>query len=330
MPDQPILSICIPTSCRANNLDLCLGVIFGQIIANPNLLSNIEIIVSDNARIDDTSLVVNKYIKKYANIKYFVNKENLGFDENCINSVINSTGKYAWIIGDDDFILNGALEHIVKYLKVNTISIYTLQTETFVDMEAVYQKKNYPDNIEQFLPKSHNDFFAKNYCIGLLSSIIFNRQMWLSVDRAEYFTGWLYYEIALKMIAQSNLPFVHNSTSLVSTMQSCDWVKGGTEFYVFINWKKILKKLPNFGYNIDYINQILIPFPKKLIIILLRSKANGLNYKIHNLKIMINEFGNSPFYLMLAIVIFFVPNYLIKIIRESRKNINTNFNINLI
>ncbi|MFA6547756.1 MAG: glycosyltransferase family 2 protein [Candidatus Magasanikbacteria bacterium] len=322
MSNQPTLSICIPTYCRANNLDQCLSTIFAQIGKNPDLLSEIEIVVSDNASTDNTRLVVEKFIKQYSNITYFINKENLGCDANYIESVVNSNGKYAWIIGDDDFILNGALDYLVKYLKNNILALYTVQTEKFVDMATVYKKRNYLENVEHFAPKAHNEFFAKNYCIGLLSSMIFNRQMWLDVDRTGYFVGWSYYEIALKMIAQSNLPFEHNGASLVSTMQSCDWIKGGTEFYYFINWNRILKKLPSFGYNINYVNQILSSFPKKLILMLLRAKANGLNCKMNDLKMMIDEFYCSPFYLLLAVIIFFVPNSFIKLIRDSRKNIN--------
>ena len=321
MSNQPILSICIPTYCRANNLDQCLGVIFNQIAANPDLLSKVEIVVSDNASTDGTSLVVGKYVKQYTNIKYFVNKENLGCDKNYINSVINSNGTYAWIIGDDDFILNDALDYLVKYFEKNTIAIYTIETEKFIDIASVSKKRNFPSIVEQFAPKSHNEFFKKNYCIGVLSSMIFNRRMWLSVDRIGYLAGWSYHEIALKMIVLSDLPLVHNGASIVATVQSCDWVKNGTEFYYFINWKKVLKKLPSFGYDENYVNHLLLPFPKRLITILLRAKGNGLGCSTKNMKLLISEFIDAPFYLFLAILIYMLPNNLIKFLRNSRKKI---------
>ncbi|KKQ40661.1 MAG: hypothetical protein US58_C0014G0023 [Candidatus Magasanikbacteria bacterium GW2011_GWA2_37_8] len=189
-------------------------------------------------------------------------------------------------------------------------------------MQTVLQERECSNNVEFFSAKSFNDFFERGFCIGLLSSIIFNRKAWLDVDREEYLPGWSYYEIALKMIARSTLPLAHIRFPMIATLESCDWVKNGTEFFYFINWKNILERLPNFGYNVGYVNLCLSKFPKKLIIILLRAKGNGLKTTKNNLFRLCKEFYKSPFYLVLALIIFIIPNFIIKSVRDIRKKIN--------
>lgn len=87
-----------------------------------------EIIVSDNASTDDTEKVVKEFKDK--RIKYFKNKENLGFSGNIKNCFSRSSGKYIFTLGDDDLILNQntlleALK-VMRKLKVGVANIGTI------------------------------------------------------------------------------------------------------------------------------------------------------------------------------------------------------------
>ena len=111
-----ILSICIPSYNRLNCLENCLNSI---LIASKNVDNfDFEVCVSDNNSAQDPIEIINKY-KKNFKIKYNRNKENIGFALNAIKTVNISTGKYAWLIGNDDLILPNTLNELKTVFREN-------------------------------------------------------------------------------------------------------------------------------------------------------------------------------------------------------------------
>lgn len=111
---QPLLSLTIPTWNRASflaqNLDQMSVVAKGY-------WAEIELIVSDNASTDSTQDVVKQAISNGLPIKYIRNSENIGSDANIAQCFNLATGKYVLILGDDDFLIDGAIEVLIKHLK---------------------------------------------------------------------------------------------------------------------------------------------------------------------------------------------------------------------
>ncbi|WP_316796884.1 glycosyltransferase family 2 protein [Pedobacter agri] len=114
MQRKKILSICIPTFNRAEYLKSCLLSIFYQI----NGVDSIEVVVSDNHSNDDTISILESF-SHVPNFRYFSNSENLGMSKNIISLISRAEGEFCWLIGDDDFILNGALEALINKIKEN-------------------------------------------------------------------------------------------------------------------------------------------------------------------------------------------------------------------
>ncbi|WP_162174129.1 glycosyltransferase [Clostridium akagii] len=112
---QPILSICIPTFNRSGYLDKCLKSIFDQ-VGND---SNIEVVVSDNDSDDNTKEIVDKYMNKFKNIRYFKNEENLGADKNVLLALKRGRGRFISAHGDDDYFAPFALYKIINKLYKN-------------------------------------------------------------------------------------------------------------------------------------------------------------------------------------------------------------------
>ena len=110
----PILSICIPTYNRADLLKGLLNNIVAQ-SGDFDFVNKVEIVISDNNSSDQTSSLVAEYQGVYPNIIYSRNEKNLLFDRNVYNVIKMSTGKYCWLLGDDDLICHGFLSFLVKY-----------------------------------------------------------------------------------------------------------------------------------------------------------------------------------------------------------------------
>lgn len=178
---RKILSIVIPTYNRAKCLDNCLNSIFSQITEENK--DNIEIIVSDNCSIDNTTEIMKKYMKyKDIDYKFSSNKKNLGPDYNFHKLVFESSGEFCWIFGDNEYINNGKLKKILDILKKN------------LKLGILYLKntKNKKE-IEEYNDK--NEFLKKvNYNITFISGIIFNRSyLDYNFDYSKYFDRFMSY-----------------------------------------------------------------------------------------------------------------------------------------
>lgn len=111
-----ILSICLPTFNRAEELDNQLTWLFKEI---QGFEDECEVIVSDNCSSDNTQEVVEKWRSLFCKttFKSNRNRENVGWMRNfacCLNA---SAGKYTWIVGDDDLVYEGTLAYVLKNLK---------------------------------------------------------------------------------------------------------------------------------------------------------------------------------------------------------------------
>ena len=108
-----LLSICIPTYNRPEDLRNCLNSIMSQ----KNLSKkSFEVCISDNC----SKANIFKYIKpfkKKLNIKYQRNKRNIGFAMNVLNVSLMAKGKFIWFLGDDDLVVNNSIEYLIKLIK---------------------------------------------------------------------------------------------------------------------------------------------------------------------------------------------------------------------
>ena len=111
-----LLSICIPTYNRLDQLDNCLNSI---LISKKNVDNfNFEVCVSDNNSEENTENIIKKYNKELK-IKYNKNKTNLGFALNGIKVMTMAEGEFSWMIGNDDLILPNTLSKLKNLLQNN-------------------------------------------------------------------------------------------------------------------------------------------------------------------------------------------------------------------
>jgi glycosyltransferase involved in cell wall biosynthesis len=115
-PRKPLLSICIPTYNRSKLLKINLLSILSQMAG---LEEDVEVIVSDNSSTDDTPQVV-EWARQFGAFRYHRQEKNIGGGPNfyyCSNQLAH--GEYCWLIGDDDFVRKGAIERLVRLMKVH-------------------------------------------------------------------------------------------------------------------------------------------------------------------------------------------------------------------
>ena len=122
-PEQPLLSIAVPTYNRASLLDICLGRLTDQVRPHGKL---IELIVSNNASTDATREVAAKHRNTHPAIRYYENPTNAGPDYNIARCFELALGKYIWVFSDDDLLLPGAIDRLLPLLATRDFGIITL------------------------------------------------------------------------------------------------------------------------------------------------------------------------------------------------------------
>ena len=120
-----LLSITIPTFNRANYLKLNLDNIVAELADVDSRF--VEILVSDNASSDHTQEVAESFIDRIPNYRYVRNAENIGSDKNIAQCYSLAKGKYVIALGDDDLLINGAIQWLINELNSRTYGVICIR-----------------------------------------------------------------------------------------------------------------------------------------------------------------------------------------------------------
>lgn len=169
---QPLLSICIPTWNRCKFLELSLERLHEQLSDVP--LGYIELYVSDNCSEDETSNIVEYYIKKGLPITYNRNKANIGASKNFLYCMQNASGKYILLLGDDDILNPGSLKLLLQRIEDNDYGLIHIH-----HFEGVNDSFIEYDNVESFYKKI-------SYWFTFMSGSIFRKEIVDQIDFNKY------------------------------------------------------------------------------------------------------------------------------------------------
>lgn len=192
---SPLLTIAIPTYNRAQYLERLLTVLANQILSE----SQIELIVSDNASSDETPNVVDHFKLRGLPIYYLRNQSNLGPDRNILQCYEQASGKYVWILGDDDLVRPGGIAKVLSHLQAQEYDLVYIASIAFTD--ATPPPAHVPDlGFEVF---ERADLLARrvNVFFTFISGNIVNKERILSVSHRPFSElvgthltqlGWVY------------------------------------------------------------------------------------------------------------------------------------------
>lgn len=173
---QPLLSICIPTWNRAKYLKQSLESIREQFWTLPK--DTLELLVSDNCSTDSTAKIVDSFIQDGIPIRYNRNEKNIGGDGNFLKCMNLATGKYIFLLGDDDILLPGSIKYLLSVLEKEDWGVLHISLGKDDKHLGVYD--------------SRNDFLKNiGFEITFMSSNIFRRDAVPLVENPErYFKSF--------------------------------------------------------------------------------------------------------------------------------------------
>jgi glycosyltransferase involved in cell wall biosynthesis len=135
-----LLSICIPTYNGASSY---LDDVLKTVCIILEQYDCVEAIVSDNCSTDSTKNLVMQYSME--NLKYHVNKENIGFNANMLLLAHKySLGEFVWFVGDDDVINLEYIGSIIDALKLGKADMYKINHELVLreNLPTMQNKRN--------------------------------------------------------------------------------------------------------------------------------------------------------------------------------------------
>ena len=165
-----ILTISIPTFNRSNYLNKNLSFIHQQCSEEQNF----ELIVIDNASTDDTNDVVNKYQNMGLSITYIRNAVNLGSHDSIAKGYLLAKTSYVLVLGDDDFLIPGSIECIIKILEKKPIGLIYMNSKSFTDINYL-PKINSIRNINYYIYNDNSIIKLMNLDVAFISSLIINK-----------------------------------------------------------------------------------------------------------------------------------------------------------
>ena len=150
------LSICIPTYNRSYYLDNCLNSIK---LAKKETNLSLEICISDNCSTEKIEPLLDKY-KDDMNIIFNKNIKNTGMGKNILKTVSMATGKFCWLLGNDDLLLPNSLKKISNlFEKYEDVDFYYINS-FHLDSEKL-ANYNHPVNTQKI--KTYNLKKFSNY-----------------------------------------------------------------------------------------------------------------------------------------------------------------------
>lgn len=111
----PLFSICIPAYNRPQWFKRALESI---IVTNTSCEKDLEIIISDDSSTDSCRSIAEEVLANWkGSWKYVFNQPKLGMATNWNQAIKLASGEYILVLHDDDFLIDRAVENIIKCIK---------------------------------------------------------------------------------------------------------------------------------------------------------------------------------------------------------------------
>ncbi len=244
MTPDPILGICIPTYKRPDHLFACVQ----SIIRSAGRLT-IPIFISDDSTDDTNIATIEQLIGSYPHIIHFRNPETLGIDRNILKSADVCSCRYAWLLGEDDRLLPGAISSVLNVLERDEPPfLYVNYKSVDVSMKIILKDRSLPlmedDKVEASV------FLARDaWSMGFIGSCVVRTEDWRDIQ-PDRFIGTYFAHVGRVMsylkgrsLSRIAEPLVLNRCGSPGTFSWTD-----STFEVVSGWKRLLKELePQFG-----------------------------------------------------------------------------------
>lgn len=309
-----LLTIGIPIYNGQDTVGDTLDSLCSQI--NKDIANDIEILISDNASNDDSDKIISKYIKQYPKIfSYYKNKKNIGYDKNVDNVFKKSKGQFVWIFACDDVSKQNSISYILKTIKNNTdVSVFLINFEIYNNDLSKLAHVDYTNNKKDAIYKDYRNFlYRSNSKYGLVSSLIFLKDSWNSIDVSTgYGFQYIHIFVLLSILPKIKSAYIIDTPLFCARLGSSNFQKSPDDNILIplgaIKLLKLIRSSTNFDHKCY---KFLLKNQRKYVFSSIKSSINlGMKNKFFVFKELVKYNYDSPIFWL---------RYAVKFLRKKRK-----------
>jgi glycosyltransferase involved in cell wall biosynthesis len=324
MADNVILTIGIPTYNGAAYIGSTLDSVIRQI--SDGLDASVDILVSDNASVDDIPKIVKTYQESsFVSIQYSRNDKNLGFDRNVDLLFKKAQGQYVWLLGDDDVLEDGALRYVVDLLNQHPrLKAVQVNFDKYdKNLEKIIQKVDIPENLyctdaDTFLMHSKGRW-------GAIASLVIDKEAWNKEDLAKGFGSQIIFAYGLfQVLLRGDSYIVKQSLVKVRAGSEKAVQRGDGDALLFIALASgtLYRAMKEMGYGSKIIRWYIEQDRRYVYDAIPMAKLWGLNNRQHLVEKLI-AVHNGPALWLKYIPLLYCPDLIFQKLYAFKKGVSS-------
>lgn len=146
-------------------------------------------VVVDGASPDNTHEVMQRYVSRYPEVRYYREKENSGVDGDYDKAVGYARGEFCWLMTDDDLLCPDAIERVLASIDEDLdLIVVNAEVRDGKLSKTLHETLiNIPED-RRFSSVDVEDFFElAAQGLSFIGCVVVRRETWLSRDRASYY-----------------------------------------------------------------------------------------------------------------------------------------------
>jgi glycosyltransferase involved in cell wall biosynthesis len=319
-----ILTVGIPTFNGAKYLGEAIQSVTLQ-LCDLSEGDNLEILVADNCSSDGTQALVAELAAKFPQvIRYVRQPRNVGYDRNVDYLANAAAGDFILFLGDDDYLLPGAICRLLKIIKsFECISIVCAQPlflnidTGLITSSSTHGSDTYCEGGDVFLRESR-------WHTACISSLCVNVSHWRKENLACYFgSDWIHIAAVLEIMKyKSRIAVIAASELVVVRLANPRWqVNLPNRMRVALAHLSILESMLALGYSPKVYELFrLDKFSKNMSEILLH-RPQSLKEKLEVALLSARFFGDHPSLWLVQMPLLFLPNFIFRFCWRILRNI---------
>ena len=236
------LSITIATFNRGRFIAETLDSILAQ------MTPEVELVVVDGASPDNTQEVMQGYMARFPQLRYFHEQTNSGVDRDYDKAVGYARGDYCWLMTDDDVLLPGAVGAVLAALAQAPELVLVNAEVRNLDFSKLLQPGIFEQRDDQayMVTDAERLFVETMQGLTFIGCVVIRRQAWLVRQREPYF-GSLFIHVGVIFQApwQGKVKLIA-APQLVIRYGNAMWTARGFEIWMF-KWPGLVWSFSQFS-----------------------------------------------------------------------------------
>jgi len=265
---KPRLSICIATYNRA----LYIGSTLESII--PQLTEDVEVIIVDGSSTDNTRSIVESYVDKCKQIRYFRLPIKGGVDQDYCKAMEFSEGEMCWLFTDDDLLKPNAINTVLNEIKKGYCLIVVNAHLMNIDFSKEISNRLIDIQRNEIYSEFELDSFFDRVItyMSFIGCVVIKRDLWMQRNTERYFGTEF---IHVGVVFQSPLPssaLVIAEPNIKIRYGNAQWSKRAFEIGMF-KWTALLDSFEHLSLKVKQKYNMSNPWRRLSAFIIFRAKG---------------------------------------------------------